>query len=44
MIVDTSALAAILFGEPERDAFADLILQTPTSATSTPGPWRAGKT
>lgn len=35
MIVDTSALAAILFGEPEREAFAELILQTPTSATST---------
>ena len=34
MIVDTSALAAILFGEPERDAFEDLILQTPSTATS----------
>lgn len=35
MIVDTSALAAILFGEPERDVFEDLILQAPSAATST---------
>lgn len=35
MIVDTSALAAILFGEPERETFEDLILQAPTAATST---------
>lgn len=34
MIVDTSALAAILFGEPERTLFEDLILQTPSVATS----------
>ena len=35
MVVDTSALAAILFGEPERELFQDLILQTPGVATST---------
>lgn len=35
MIVDTSALAAILFGEPEREAFENLILQSPGVATST---------
>lgn len=35
MIVDTSALAAILFGEPERELFEDLILQAPSAATST---------
>lgn len=35
MVVDTSALAAILFGEPERDLFEDLILQAPVAATST---------
>ncbi|HMO28624.1 type II toxin-antitoxin system VapC family toxin [Enterovirga sp.] len=34
MIVDTSALAAILFGEPERALFEDLILQSPAVATS----------
>lgn len=34
MIVDTSALAAILFGEPERALFEELILQTPSVATS----------
>jgi len=35
MIVDTSALAAILFGEPEREAFENLILRSPGVATST---------
>ncbi|TDR93881.1 type II toxin-antitoxin system VapC family toxin [Enterovirga rhinocerotis] len=35
MVVDTSALAAILFNEPERAFFTDLILQMPGVATST---------
>lgn len=34
MIVDTSALAAIAFGEAERGFYEDLILQTPGTATS----------
>jgi ribonuclease VapC len=35
MVVDTSALAAIVFGEPERELFEDLILGSPSAATST---------
>lgn len=35
MVVDTSAFAAILFGEPERAVFTDLILQAPAASTST---------
>jgi ribonuclease VapC len=34
MIVDTSALAAIAFGDAERETFEDLILQTPGTLTS----------
>jgi ribonuclease VapC len=34
MVVDTSALTAILTGEPERDLFEDLILRTPTVVMS----------
>jgi ribonuclease VapC len=34
MVVDTSALFAILVGEDERDQFEDLILQSPTAVIS----------
>ena len=34
MVVDTSALTAILIGEPERDLFEDLILARPNAVTS----------
>lgn len=34
MVVDTSALFAILVGEDERDQFEDLILRSPTAVMS----------
>jgi ribonuclease VapC len=34
MVVDTSALLAIMFGEYERDAFEDLILRSPAVVMS----------
>jgi ribonuclease VapC len=34
MVVDTSALFAILIGEDERDQFEDLILRSPTAVIS----------
>lgn len=34
MIVDTSALIAILTGEPEREDFVDALLQAPSAAAS----------
>ena len=34
MVVDSSALTAILIGEPERELFEDLILRTPLPVTS----------
>jgi uncharacterized protein with PIN domain len=34
MVVDTSALFAILVGEDERDQFEDLILRSPTAVIS----------
>ena len=36
IVIDTSALVAIVFGEPEREAFVDIIQKGPRALISTP--------
>ncbi|QVL48162.1 MAG: type II toxin-antitoxin system VapC family toxin [Thiocapsa sp.] len=36
IVIDTSALVAIVFGEPEREAFVDIIQKAPRALISTP--------